>query len=139
GRGYYEFTGFSGRTAVRAENSSGLLTREGTQRGTAATKGKLIAQIETFEKNHFHISGEYGGGRRGVFQQQVTTVDQVAVAALMICMEELIVDAPAIVDQKCIEVFAQKLDRLLLTSAWEECRRWSYRRSPPPRATTDVH
>src|SRR5438094_2407051 len=101
--------------------------------------GITIAQIETFEKNRFHISGEYGGGRRGVFQQQVTTVDQVAVAALMICMEELIVDAPAIVDQKCIEIFAQKLDRLLITSAWKNAVDGSYRRSPPPRATTDVH
>ena len=70
---------------------------------------------------------------------KAATVDQVAVAALMTCMEKLIVDAPAIVDQKCIEVFAQKLDRLLITSAWKNAvdgRIVAHRRPEPP---TDVH
>src|SRR5438105_9968613 len=50
-------------------------------------------------------------------------------------MEELIVDAPAIVDQKCIEVFAQKLDRLLITSAWKNAvdgHIVAHRRPEPP-------
>src|SRR5206468_3087753 len=76
-----------------------------------------VTEIETLQKNRLHVAGECGRRGRCGHQHFVAAVDQVPRAGLMKRRCELVVDVPAIMDEKSVESRSQQTTGSFLVAA----------------------
>src|SRR5207247_4977179 len=90
--------------------------------------------IETLQKNRLHVAGECGRRGRCGHQHFVAAVDQVPRAGLMKRRCELVVDVPAIMDEKSVESRSQQTGSFLVAAAGQDAvdRRVAGDRDPQP-------
>src|SRR5437879_7702943 len=93
-----------------------------------------VTEIETLQKNRLHVAGEGGRGGRCGNRHFVAAVDQVPRAGLMKRRCELVVDVPAIMDEKSVESRSQQTGSFLVAAAGQDAvdRRVAGDRDPQP-------
>src|SRR5437868_2347557 len=93
-----------------------------------------VTEIETLQKNRLHVAGECGRRGRCGHQHFVAAVDQVPRAGLMKRRCELVVDVPAIMDEKSVESRSQQTGSFLVAAAGQDAvdRRVAGDRDPQP-------
>src|SRR2546429_4065684 len=86
-----------------------------------------VTEIETLQKNRLHVAGECGRRGRCGHQHFVAAVDQVPRAGLMKRRCELVVDVPAIMDEKSVGIPLPTDGQLPCSRGRAGCRRPSCR------------